>query len=211
MRGVLADYSLKASPDGWAREGIKAYHRHHADRIIAEVNNGGALVEATVRMVDPNVSYKAVHASRGKAVRAEPIAALYEQRRVHHVGTFAMLEDQMSAFTSDFDRGRAGYSPDHVDALVWALTELVVEPVAGWGLIEYTRLEAERVNAPLANPNDASLFTVKLRAPADCSYVNLMSGRGVSVPADRLVAMTVDDSEPLLAIGWKSVVQDADA
>jgi phage terminase large subunit-like protein len=65
---------------------------------------------------------KAVHASRGKAVRAEPIAALYEQRRVHHVGTFPLLEDQMSAFSSDFDRGRAGYSPDHVDALVWALT-----------------------------------------------------------------------------------------
>jgi hypothetical protein len=77
--------------------------------------------------------YRAVHASRGKAVRAEPIAALYEQRRVHHVGTFPMLEDQMPAFTSDFDRGRAGYSPDHVDALVWALTELMVEPVAGWG------------------------------------------------------------------------------
>src|ERR1700694_3061349 len=103
----------------WAREAIKAYHRHHADRIIAEVNNGGALVEATVRMLDPNVSYRAVHASRGKAVRAEPIGALYEQRRVHHVGSFPMLEDQMSAFTSDFDRGRAGYSPDHVDALVW--------------------------------------------------------------------------------------------
>jgi phage terminase large subunit-like protein len=105
---VLADYSGKFSPDGWAREAIKAYHRHHADRVIAEVNNGGALVETTVRMVDPNVSYKAVHATRGKAVRAEPIAALYEQRRVHHVGTFPMLEDQMSAFTSDFDRGRAG-------------------------------------------------------------------------------------------------------
>jgi len=78
-------------------------------------------------MVDPNVSYKAVHASRGKAVRAEPIAALYEQGRVHHVGQFPMLEDQMSAFTSDFDRGRAGYSPDRLDALVWAVTELAVK------------------------------------------------------------------------------------
>jgi predicted phage terminase large subunit-like protein len=199
---VLADYSLKASPDGWAREAIKAYHRHHADRVIAEVNNGGALVEATVRMVDPNVSYRAVHASRGKAVRAEPVAALYEQRRVHHVGTFPMLEDQMSAFTSDFDRGRAGYSPDHVDALVWALSELMVEPVAGWGLIEYTRLEAEKATAPRANPNDKSTFTVTLKAPADCSYVSLMSGRGVPVPADRLVAMSVEDSKPLLATGW---------
>jgi predicted phage terminase large subunit-like protein len=199
---VLADYSLKASPDGWAREAVKAYNRHHCDRIIGEVNNGGALIEATLRMVDPNVSYKAVHASRGKAVRAEPVAALYEQRRVHHVGTFPMLEDQMSAFTSDFDRGRAGYSPDHVDALVWALSELMVEPVAGWGLIEYTRLEAEKASAPRASANDPSTFTVTLKAPADCSYVNLMSGRGVPVPADRLVAMTVEDSKPLRGIGW---------
>jgi hypothetical protein len=67
-----------------------------------------------------------------------------------------MLEDQMAAFTSDFDRGRAGCSPDHVDALMWALSELMVEPVAGWGLIEYTRLEAEKVNAPRSNPSDAS-------------------------------------------------------
>lgn len=86
--------ALKASPDGWAREAIKAYHRHHADRIVAEVSSGGALVEATVRMIDQNVSYRAVNASRGKALRAKPIAALYEQRRVHHVGTFPMLEDQ---------------------------------------------------------------------------------------------------------------------
>src|SRR5439155_23523864 len=83
--------------------------------------SGGALVEATVRMVDPNVSYKAVHASRGKAVRAEPIAALYEQRRVHHVGTFPMVEDQMSAFTSDFDLARAGLSPDTVESCVGLL------------------------------------------------------------------------------------------
>jgi predicted phage terminase large subunit-like protein len=200
---IIADYSLKASPDGWAREAIKAYHRHHADLVIAEVNNGGALVEATVRMVDPNVSYKAVHASRGKAVRAEPIAALYEQRRVHHVGTFPMLEDQMSAFTSDFDRGRAGYSPDHVDALVWALTELMVEPVAGWGLIEWTRLEAEKATAPRANPNDATTFTVTLKAPLGAAgTLHLMSGRQVSVPADGLVTMTVEDSKPLLGIGW---------
>jgi predicted phage terminase large subunit-like protein len=198
---VLADYSLKASPDGWAREAVKAYHRHHADRIIAEVNNGGALVETTVRMVDPNVSYKAVHASRGKAVRAEPIAALYEQRRVHHVGTFPLLEDQMSAFTSDFDRGRAGYSPDHVDALVWALSELMVQ--AEPGIIEYARIEALKASAPRVNPNDISTFTVTLKAPAGASgTLHLMSGRSVCVPADGLVAMTVEDSKPLIGMGW---------
>jgi predicted phage terminase large subunit-like protein len=106
---VIADYSGKFSPEGWAREAVNAYHRHHCDRLVAEVNQGGALVEATVRMVDANVSYRAVHASRGKAVRAEPVSALYEQHRVHHVGQLSILEDQMCAFTSDFDRGRAGY------------------------------------------------------------------------------------------------------
>ena len=84
------------------------------------------MVEATIRMVDRNISYSAVRATRGKVVRAEPAAALYEQRRVHHVGAFPTLEDQMCGFTSDFDRKTAGFSPDRVDALVWALTDLLV-------------------------------------------------------------------------------------
>ncbi|MGY3590138.1 putative phage terminase large subunit-like protein [Bradyrhizobium sp. USDA 4341] len=121
---VLEDLSGRYAPHEWAAKAIEAYRRHKADRILAEVNNGGAMVEATIRALDPRVSFKAVHASRGKVVRAEPIAALYEQRRVHHVGNFTMLEDQQCAFTSDFDRARSGYSPDRVDALVWALTEL---------------------------------------------------------------------------------------
>jgi phage terminase large subunit-like protein len=121
---VLEDLSGRYAPHEWAAKAIGAYRRHTADRIIAEVNNGGAMVEATIRAVDPLASFKSVHASRGKVVRAEPIAAMYEQRKVHHVGGFAALEDQMCAFTSDFDRGRSGYSPDRVDALVWALTEL---------------------------------------------------------------------------------------
>jgi phage terminase large subunit-like protein len=85
------------------------------------------MVENTLRMIDPSVSYRAVWASRGKVTRAEPISALYEQGRVHHVGAFPRLEDQMCAFTIDFDRGEMGYSPDRVDALVWALTELMIE------------------------------------------------------------------------------------
>ncbi|MCK1639581.1 DNA-packaging protein [Bradyrhizobium sp. 157] len=121
---VLEDLSGRYAPHEWAAKAIEAYRRHKADRIIAEINNGGAMVEATIRALDPRVSFKSVHASRGKVVRAEPIAALYEQRKVHHVANFSTLEDQMCAFTSDFDRGRNGYSPDRVDALVWALTEL---------------------------------------------------------------------------------------
>ena len=97
------------------------------DRIIAETNNGGDMVETTLRMIDPSVSYRSVWASRGKVTRAEPVSALYEQGRVHHVGPFPRLEDQMCAFTVDFNRKEMGYSPDRVDALVWALTELMIE------------------------------------------------------------------------------------
>jgi phage terminase large subunit-like protein len=95
-------------------------------------------------MVDPNVPFGAVRASRGKVARAEPAAALYEQGRVHHLGAFPQLEDQMCAFTADFDRSAAGHSPDRVDALVWALTELMVEARAGDGMFEaYRRLAAK--------------------------------------------------------------------
>ncbi len=106
---VLEDLTAKRAPVDWAREAVTAYHHHKADRIIAEANNGGDLVEATIRMVDKGVSFRKVHASRGKAIRAEPISALYEQRRVSHVGNLPALEDQMCAFTSDFDRSAAGY------------------------------------------------------------------------------------------------------
>jgi hypothetical protein len=106
------------------------------------VNNGGDMVEATIRMVDPNVSYTKVHASRGKVIRAEPVAALYEQRRVHHIGSFPMLEDQQCGFTTDFDWVAAGFSPDRVDALVWALTDLLVEPMAHSGIFELYREQA---------------------------------------------------------------------
>ena len=110
---------------------------------MAEVNNGGDMVEATIRMVDPNVAFTAVRASRGKVVRAEPVVALYEQGRAHHIGTFPQLEDQMTSFTSDIDRAAAGYSPDRVDALVWAFSELLVEPMESEGIFELYRQYAE--------------------------------------------------------------------
>jgi phage terminase large subunit-like protein len=100
-------------PHEWARLAITAYATHRADRIVAEVNNGADMVGATLRMVDPNIAFSAVRASRGKMVRAEPVAALYQQGRIHHIGTFAQLEDQMTNF---IDRAAAGYSPGRVDA-----------------------------------------------------------------------------------------------
>jgi predicted phage terminase large subunit-like protein len=121
---VLEDLSGRYQPHEWARKAVGAFHRHRADIVVAEVNNGGEMVKEVIRNVDPRVSVKSVHASRGKVTRAEPVATLYEQRRVHHVRAFATLEDQLCNFTSDFDRSRAGYSPDRVDALVWALSEL---------------------------------------------------------------------------------------
>lgn len=139
---VLADESGQYQPTDWARRAIDLYHRLHADRIVAETNFGGGMVEATLRAVDPNVSFRAVTASRGKVARAEPVSALYEQGRVHHLGTFPELEDQQCSFTSNFDRSRAGFSPGRVDALVWALSDLMIEPMAGWGIYEYTRQKA---------------------------------------------------------------------
>jgi predicted phage terminase large subunit-like protein len=123
---VLEDLTGRYAPQAWAHKAIAAYRRWEADLIVAEVNNGGEMVGNTVRMVDPSAPFRAVHASRGKFIRAEPISALYEQGMISHVGEFAELEDQMCGFTADFDRGRDG-SPDRLDALVWALTELKVK------------------------------------------------------------------------------------
>jgi phage terminase large subunit-like protein len=144
---VLADRSGHYTPTEWAQLAIALYRQHKADRIVAEVNNGGDMVEATLRMIDPNVPYTAVHASRGKVVRAEPVAALYEQQpgRVFHVGTFATMEDQMCAFTTDFDRKKAGFSPDRCDALVWAFTELLVDQMEGYGIFELQRRQFEEM------------------------------------------------------------------
>jgi phage terminase large subunit-like protein len=119
---VLQDLSGRYSPAEWAGRAIAAFHRWHADRLIGEVNNGGDMIEHTLRAVDRRVAYRAVRASRGKHARAEPIAALYEQGRVRHVGAFPALEDQMVSW----EPLGAEHSPDRVDALVWALTELML-------------------------------------------------------------------------------------
>jgi phage terminase large subunit-like protein len=144
---VLRDLSGTYSPTEWARIAVAAYKSHQADRIVVERNNGGAMVEATIRMVDPNVAISTVWASRGKVTRAEPVSALYEQGRMHHIGSCPELEDQMTGFTSDFDREAAGYSPDRLDALVWATTELLIEPMKGYGIFEFYRQQAEALAA----------------------------------------------------------------
>jgi predicted phage terminase large subunit-like protein len=119
---VLADESGRYLPIEWATKAVALYKKYNADRIVAEANQGGAMVETTIRTVDANVSYKGVHASRGKITRAEPVAALSEQHRILFVGTFPPLEDQLCEFAA----GSAD-SPDRLDALVWAITELMVD------------------------------------------------------------------------------------
>lgn len=126
---VLDDLSGRHTPDAWARAAVSAYRARGASRIVAEVNNGGALVEVNLRTVDPNAAYRAVHASTGKHTRAEPVAALYEQGRIHHVGMHAALEDQMTTWDPMTSRG----SPDRVDACF----------VAG------TRVRLKRGNVPI--------------------------------------------------------------
>jgi predicted phage terminase large subunit-like protein len=119
---VLADESGKYSPIEWARRAVALYHKHSADRVVSEINQGGAMVETTIRTVDPNVSFKGVHAAKAKVTRAEPVAALAEQFRIHHVGVFPELEDQLTSYEAG-----SSDSPDRLDALVWCFSELMVD------------------------------------------------------------------------------------
>jgi len=121
---LLADESGVYTPDEWAKTALSLFHRFQADRIVAEKNQGGDMVESIIKAQMHNAPVTLVHASRGKYTRAEPVAALYEQQRVSHVDKFDRLEDQMCAFTPDFDTKKQGYSPDRVDALVWGFTFL---------------------------------------------------------------------------------------
>jgi hypothetical protein len=146
---VLEDATGRYSPDGWARKTLELFDRWQADKIVAETNFGGAMVESTLRTARRSVPVKLLTASRGKVQRAEPVAALYEQGKVRHVGHFAELERQQCLFST------AGYvgarSPDHADAAIWALSELMLRAPVGEALFEYyAGLQAEWDQAPAA-------------------------------------------------------------
>jgi phage terminase large subunit-like protein len=164
---VLGDYSDVYTPDAWARQAVKAYYLYKADRIVAEVNNGGDMVEAMIRNVDSNVPYRAVHASRGKALRAEPVAALYEQGRCHHVGSFPALEDQMCEFDPTAELSK---SPDRMDALVWGFSDLFALESPD-NLISYYGEVARRQRLPARGeewrePSPAARHAVSVSAPS---------------------------------------------
>lgn len=132
---VLDDASIKGSPDEWGTKAVTEYREWRADRLVGEANFGGDMVESTIRTIDTRVAYKNVRATRGKVRRAEPVHALYEQGRIHHTETFGDLESEMTTWTPD-----EAWSPNRLDALVWAVTELEVE----------TRPQTRRTGAALA-------------------------------------------------------------
>jgi phage terminase large subunit-like protein len=125
---VLEDCSLRGTPLDWARRAVAVYRKHKADAIVAEVNQGGDMVAHTIRTVDDNVRVIQVRATRGKHVRAEPVASLYEQGRIAHVGSFPELESQMTQMTNEGYQGDG--SPDRLDALVWAFSDLLPDMVS---------------------------------------------------------------------------------
>jgi phage terminase large subunit-like protein len=138
---VLADLSSQGdTPGGWAARVAAAYRNYRANRVVAEVNNGGEMVASVLRQSEPNLPVRSVTATRGKFLRAEPVAAAYERGIVHHVGIFPKLEDQLCALTADFDARSAGYSPDRADALVWAIADLLhLDRKDRAGMVDYYR------------------------------------------------------------------------
>ena len=119
---VIADLSVGGlSPLDWGKRVVSAYHSFEADCIVIEVNQGGDMVETVLRQIDNNLSIRPVRATKSKGLRAEPIVALYEQARIRHYGTFTKLEDQMTSYIPG-----SSHSPDRLDALVWALTDLLL-------------------------------------------------------------------------------------
>ena len=136
---VLADLTSRGDTPGvWAARVAAAYRGFKANRVVAEINNGGDMVAEVLRQSEPSLPVRAVHATRGKFLRAEPIAAAYERGLIFHAGAFSKLEDQLCALTPDFDRSAAGYSPDRADALVWALADLLgFGRASARGMIEY--------------------------------------------------------------------------
>ena len=141
---VLADYSMRGTPDKCMRKAVWAYGRHDADCIVAEVNNGGDYLAAVLRAVDTDVPYRQVRATRGKAIRAEPVAALAEQRRLHHVGCFPELEDQLCGFVP----GETAGHDDRMDALVWAVTELRGLSAGSWADVYGSTRKCVYCNGP---------------------------------------------------------------
>ena len=219
---VLEDLSFNGTPEEWGRVAVQAYDDWAADQIVYEANQGGEMVAAVLRQAGKSlkeegqrtadfVPLKAVHATRGKIVRAEPVSQLYEQHKVHHVGYFPELEDQLCEYT---EGGNMGYSPDRMDALVWGITELLVGSIAHEGLMDYYRQENEAIKNRLAGKEtydlSAGSMIPMLPPPVNTPLVAYgMSGIEYKIDADGLFHVKEEDVAPLQSAGFKRNFADA--
>lgn len=221
---VLADCTVAgATPGEWGAAVVRAYDEWGADRVIYEANQGGEMVRHTVvtsakalrdegERKSDFVPTEAVWASRGKVTRAEPVSALYEQKRCSHVGTHATLEDQMCEFTANFDKKRMGYSPDRVDALVWAVTHLKLNDDAGLNVQDFYRQEHNAHQKALAarqpGLGGAAGDLVPLVPPQGQSTAFGMMGNMYTVEADGIMRVHLVDVDPLIRAGYTHPVTE---
>lgn len=215
---LLEDVSINGTPEEWGRAAVQAFDDWAADNLVYEANQGGEMVAAVLRgaaksMKDDKlrsadfIPLKAVHATRGKYVRAEPVSQLYEQGKVHHVGFFPELEDQLTEYTPD---GNMGYSPDRMDALVWGLTELMVGSIKNEGLMDYYRQEANAVQERLTNPNAAGTTgaSVSLQGPEGINTAYGITGERYLLDADGYFNVKEADLKVLEDHGFRRVFAD---
>jgi predicted phage terminase large subunit-like protein len=199
---VLADLSGRMSPTEWARKGVDAYRIYKADRIVAEVNFGGQIVITTIAAVDSGVPTKAITSSRGKVLRAEPVSALFEQDRAHLVGNFPELEDQLTSFTSDYDRARDG-SPDRLDAMVFAIAELVSGAAPG-GYFNESALLCNGVPdvVPTCVQNLFGVLATSDRAGAAVGFMIFGTSTSDVAPRMHLVDWRLAEMDEALTVEW---------
>lgn len=212
---VLADRSVYGSPDEWGQAAVMAFDEFKSNWLVYETNQGGEMVASVLRSCakslrenshrsTDHIPLKKVTASRGKVTRAEPASALYEQKRISHVGAFSTLEDQMCEFTTDFDKKKAGYSPDRVDALVWAITASLVHTVAHEGLMEYYRQQNTKVQDRLTKAKSVeSEELVALWAPVSVQQAIGLSGERYIKDGDGKMVVKPGDVSPLLRAGYR--------
>jgi len=209
---VLDDRSCREAPAVWGRRAVTAYHEYRADCIVAESNFGGEMVRAVIQAADPNVPVRLVTASRGKAVRAEPVSTRYAQKQVHHAGRFPDLEDQLCAFSGSGYTGAS--SPDHADACVWALTYLLGIS-DGTAIIQFYKEELERQQPQEVPQHGWSIPGGAIVPSASISFfVNEgtsqiigMSGTVYRPDVDGVIAVSEADAAPLRAQGFVEIQQ----
>lgn len=208
---LLEDLSINGTPEEWGRAAVIAYDEWEADKLVYEANQGGEMVASVLRSAakklkedgfrtEDFIPLKAVHATRGKYVRAEPISQLYEQKKVHHVGSFPEVEDQMCEYTPD---GNMGYSPDRMDALVWGFTELLIGSTAGQGLMDYYSQEAIAIKLRLSGNMPAlPSAVVSLQGPEGINTAFGRAGDKYLLDDNGLFQVKEDDVKPLEEAGF---------